>query len=81
MSAIVGCILGQKWTEPSLIAMMETSDGFVLAQGEGDFGFNDFIGSMEDMRRNWDALLDAAMLSKAEKKAADKAFQTAFGIR
>lgn len=77
MTAIVACILRQKWTEPRLTALMVTSDGFLLGQHEGDCGFNEFIGGVDDLRRNWDALLVAAQLRPAEKAAADEAFQAA----
>ena len=77
MTAIVACILGQKWTEPRLAALMVTSDGFVLGQNEGDVGFNAFIGPETDLRRNWSTLLVATQLRPAEKKAADEAFQAA----
>jgi hypothetical protein len=77
MSAIVACVLGQKWTDPRLVALVTTSDGFVLAQREGDVGFDAFIGSESDLRSNWGRLLADAGLDEAESAAAEAAFKSA----
>lgn len=74
MAAIVGCVLSQKFTEPQLVGITVTSDGFVLGMQEGGIGFDDFIGSSADLRRNWNVLLDAAELTPEERKGADALF-------
>ena len=71
MAAIVGCIIGIPCIDPSLTSMHITSDGFVLATAEGDIGANDFIGSADDLDRNWENLLVAAGLSEDEVVAAN----------
>lgn len=75
MAAIVAYILNQNWTEPSIKEIIITSDEFVLARQEGDIGANEFIGSFEDLRRNWDELLTAAGLTDSERKEAERRFQ------
>ena len=44
MGAIIGFISDTEYTTPSINEMAVTSDGFVLAQLEGDIGLNEFIG-------------------------------------
>lgn len=75
MAAILGCILGEKYTEPAIEALCVTSDGCLLAQHEGDIGFNDFMGTSRDLERNWRNLLDAAELTEAEREAADALYR------
>jgi hypothetical protein len=77
MAAIVGCILGQKWTSPAIEELVVTSDGIVLGRIEGDCGCNEWIGSYSDLRRNWESLLDAAGLTDAEKLQAQVAYENA----
>jgi len=45
MAAIVGYILDEALTNPAINELVVTSDGFVLAQHDGDVGDNDFMGS------------------------------------
>ena len=66
MAAIVGFVLGENWTNPTITDMHITSDGYVLAQQQGDLGMNEFIGSVDDLERNWYNLLEAAQLSMDE---------------
>ena len=70
MAAIVGYIINQNFTKPALTDMCITADGFVLAQVEGDIGLNQWIGSVEDLERNWNNLLDVAQLSNGERTKA-----------
>lgn len=65
MAAIVGYILGERFSEPA-ISELVTSDGFVLAQQEGEVGANDLIGSEVDLNRNLIELVTAAGLSPDE---------------
>jgi len=75
LAAIVGCILGEQWTQPSIAALVITSDGFVLARNRGEVGFNAFIGTAEDLERNWNSLLDAAGLTSEERQEADRRYR------
>lgn len=74
MAALVAYILGQDdWTNPSIAELVVTSDRCVLAQNSGDVGMN-FIGSLDDLRGNWNRLLDCAGLTPAERRVAEAAF-------
>lgn len=67
--AILGCMLHQKWTEPELISMAMTSDGFLLGQHRGDIGMNDILGSRQDLERNLTGLAVVVELTKTETEA------------
>lgn len=71
MAALVGCILGEKFTDPYLIEMTVSSDGMMLARRHDDCGFNEFIGANSDFERNWTNLLNAAKLTPEEWAMAD----------
>jgi hypothetical protein len=43
--AMLGALLHQEWTQPSLSHFVITSDGFVLGCRKGDCGCNDFMGA------------------------------------
>jgi hypothetical protein len=79
MGAIVGYVVERSYTNPAIDAMTVTSDGFVLAQHEGDCGMNEFLGSQDDLNRNWANLLEAAGLTEAEKTEAQAAFESRIG--
>ena len=66
MAAIVGYILDERFTDPAINEMVVTSDGFVLAQSEGEVGANDLIGEEADLNRNLLSLIEAAGLSEEE---------------
>jgi hypothetical protein len=70
MAAIVGYIIDAKFTTPGITDLCITADGFVLAQVEGDIGLNQWIGSAENLERNWNSLLDVAQLSNGERTKA-----------
>lgn len=74
MAAIVGYILGEQFTDPSITDMAITSDGIVMAQQSGDVGMNDMVGSYSDLKRNWDKLLGVAGLEAKEMKEARALF-------
>lgn len=75
MASIVGFVLGERFTDPAIEDMIVTVDGCVLAQHEGDVGFNDFVGAKSDLVRNWNNLLDAAGLTPEERIEAEKLFK------
>ena len=66
MAAIVGYILDERFTEPAISELVVTSDGFVLAQREGEVGANDMIGREADLNRNLLELVAAAGLTEEE---------------
>ena len=66
MAAIVGYILDERFSDPAISELVVTSDGFVLAQSEGEVGANDLIGSETDLNRNLLDLITAAGLSAEE---------------
>lgn len=78
MAAIIGCIVGEKYTDPQMQSLCVTSDKFVLAMHVGDCGYNDFIGPLSEFRRNWDNLLKAADdLTKEERLEAQRLYREA----
>jgi hypothetical protein len=74
MAACVGFILGEPFTEPQIASIVITSDGFVLAMHEGEFGYNHFVGSASNLKVNWLNLLDAAGLTRGERDEAFRLF-------
>ena len=66
MAAIVGYILDEPFSEPAISELVVTSDGFVLAQTEGEVGANEMIGTEVDLNRNLLDLVEAAGLSVEE---------------
>jgi hypothetical protein len=74
MAALVGHFLGESFTSPEIISLFVTSDKFILAMNAGEIGYDTFIGSVSDLKRNWDALLLAADLTSEERVEADRLF-------
>jgi hypothetical protein len=74
MAAIVGYLLGKKWTEPGIAELAVTSDGHVLAGHDGDCGCNHYVGLAADLERNWLALLEAARLTDDERAEAARLY-------
>ena len=66
MAAIVGYSLDERVSDPAISELVVTSDGFVLAQTEGEVGANDMIGEEADLNRNLLSLIEAAGLSEEE---------------
>ncbi len=66
MAAIVGYIFDERFSDPAISELVVTSDGFVLAQSEGEVGANDMIGEERDLNRNLLTLIEAAGLSDEE---------------
>jgi hypothetical protein len=66
MAAIVGYILDEPFSDPAISELVVTSDGFVLAQAEGQVGANDMIGEEADLNRNLLTLIEAAGLTDEE---------------
>ena len=67
MTALLGAVLGQDWTDPRLVAITVTSDGHLLARAEGEIGFDRYIGLASDWRDNLRRFAVAADLTAAER--------------
>lgn len=74
MAAIVGYVLGQSFTEPTIAELtVSEQENLVYIRQEGASGFEG-IQSLEDLRNNWNRLLDAAGLTDDERKEAVRLF-------
>jgi len=78
MAAIVGLVLGEKFTDPYLEEMYLTVDDMVTCRKAGDIGANEFYGSKSDMDRNWYNLIAVAGLSKEQEKTANMMYEASF---
>ena len=74
MAAVVGYILNEEFTNPSIADILVTSDDFVLARLSGDIGFNEFLGHHKDLATNWQRLLHAAGLTPAQLQEAKRLY-------
>ena len=74
MAAIVGYVLEQSFTNPEIaeISVSET-EGLVYFRQAGSAGF-DGIQSLDDLRQNWNRLMDAAQLNADERAEAVSLF-------
>ena len=77
MAAVVGYILGRRWTRPRIVELVITSDGWVLARNAGHIGFDTIVGSAADLERNWENLLRAAGLTSEQQQEADERYRQA----
>lgn len=74
MAAIVGFVLGESFTNPEIAEIsVSESEGFVYLRKEGAIGFDGFQ-SLEDLRNNWNRLLDVAGLEAEERAEAVRLF-------
>lgn len=68
-TAILACLLGgEEWTNPPIAELCITADNFLMARMEGDIGFNDFVGSGDDLARNICGVIETVGLNEEEKK-------------
>lgn len=65
MMAVVGFMIEEKFTTPSIEQMIVTSDGILMARVTGDIGYNDILGSVNDFKQNWDKLIHLQNLGLA----------------
>jgi hypothetical protein len=74
MAAIVGFVLDESFTNPHIAELMVSeAEGLVYIRKEGGVGF-DGLHSLEDLRGNWNRLLDVAGLTSQERTAAVQLF-------
>lgn len=64
--AILGCLLGENWTTPRLLEMVNTPDGAPLGRCDGQPGFSTFLGATEDLLRNIHGVAKVAELDGDE---------------
>ena len=64
-TAILGCLLGEEWSNPR-IAQLNVTDKCLFARNEGEPGFNHLIGEEEDLIRNVHGLAKSAGLDGDE---------------
>lgn len=58
---------GFRWTNPSIAEIILTADNCVMARREGDIGANEFIGSLDDLKRNLRGVVDVVGLNPEER--------------
>lgn len=76
MAAVVGYIFGQSFTNPDIAEItVSESEGLVYIRQSGAVGF-DGMQSLDDLRENWNRLLDAAQLSADERAEAVRLFNS-----
>jgi hypothetical protein len=74
MAAVVGFVLGESFTDPEIAEITVSEvENLVYVRKVGSVGF-DGLQSMEDLRNNWNRLLDVAGLTPEERKAAVRLF-------
>ena len=74
MAAIVGFVLGESFTNPEIAEIsVSESEGYVYLRKEGAVGFDGFQ-SLDDLRQNWNRLLDVAGLEPEERREAVQLF-------
>ena len=67
MAAIVGFVLGESFTDPEIAELMVSEgENLVYVRKAGAVGF-DGLQSLEDLRNNWNRLLDVAGLTDDER--------------
>lgn len=80
MAAVVGYILGESFTDPEIAEMtVSEAEGIVYVRQAGAAGF-DGIQSLDDLRNNWNRLLDAAGLTPEERRRAVELFVSRISI-
>ena len=77
MAAIVGYILGEKWSKPRVAELVITTDGWVLARNTGQVVCDTIIGTADALERNWNSLLRAAGLTSRQQQEAGERYRQA----
>lgn len=74
MAAVVGYVLSENFTEPEVAEIVVSeNENIVYIRQVGSAKF-DGLQSMVDLRRNWNALMDAADLTAEERAEAVELF-------
>ena len=64
--AILGCLLSETWTTPTLVELVSTTDGHLLGRCAGEAASRVFLGNSEDLLRNIHGLAIVAELDGDE---------------
>lgn len=67
-AAVLGAMLGQTWTEPGLMELVITSDGFLLGRHEGEPTCKEFLGTESWLKENLAKLLDTPGVDLTEQE-------------
>ena len=74
MAAIVGYVLGEHFSEPEIAEIkVGEAENVVYFRQVGSIRF-DGLQSLEDLRNNWNRMIDAAGLTTEERKEAVRLF-------
>jgi hypothetical protein len=74
MAAVVGYVLGESFTEPTIAELTVSElENLVYIRQEGALGFEG-LQSLDDLRNNWNRLMDAAELTADERAEAVRLF-------
>ena len=74
MAAIVGYVLDEAFTEPTIAELtVSEPESVVYIRQKGAAGFEG-IQSLDDLRNNWNRLMDAAELTADERAEAVRLF-------
>lgn len=74
MAAIVGYVLGESYTDPEIAEItVSENENLVYIRKAGAVGF-DGLQSLEDLRNNWNRLIDVAGLTPEERQEAVRIF-------
>jgi hypothetical protein len=65
-AAILGCLLGEDWSEPRIAELRLTPDRCLLARVEGEASFKAFRGAEADLIRNVHGVAEVAGLDGDE---------------
>ena len=75
MAAVVGYVLGKSFTDPEIAELtVSETENLVYVRRAGAVGF-DGMQSLEDLRNNWNRLIDVAGLTADERKEAVQRFR------
>src|SRR5664279_927597 len=70
MAAVVGFVLDESFTDPQIVELtVSETENIVYIRKAGDVGF-DGMQSLEDLRNNWNRLIDVAGLTPDERREA-----------
>ncbi len=65
-TAILGCLLGEGWSEPRIAELRIAPDRCLLARVEGEASFKAFLGAEADLIRNVHGIAEVAGLDGDE---------------
>jgi hypothetical protein len=79
MAAIVGYVMGESFTNPEIAELtVSETENIVYIRKAGAVGF-DGLQCLEDLRNNWNRLIDVAGLTPEERSEAVRLFNSKVG--